>query len=185
MGVGPRVESHIYTAYDTLRLPPCPEYETLLPGREGLWRPTPCGLANGSPWPKNLLQAFAEQWVLYLVFVLGMAGNTSGLFIHPRSANRRNFAASAFRADGQSFLNAYRESSANSSCILPSRLLRVAISRGGTPVFSNFRMFVSRARIASFSEMASRLLVSGLPRVASTRRCTMRGSLTALGLGEP
>ncbi|HKT67801.1 MAG TPA: hypothetical protein VJP83_00125, partial [Terriglobales bacterium] len=120
-----------------------------------------------------------------LLFVLGMAGKYVRPFLIIRALqNAANFAALAFRADGQSSLNAYRESSANSSCILPSRFLRVAISRGETPVLSNFRMFVSRALIASFSEMASRLLVSGLPR-ASTRRCTMQGSLTALGLGEP
>jgi hypothetical protein len=58
------------------------------------------------------------------------------------------------------FLEADWASFLNSSFILASRFLRAAMSNGEVPVFSNLRMFVSRARIAGLSDIANRRDVS-------------------------
>ena len=69
--------------------------------------------------------------------------------------------ATAHRFPGGNFLQ--DPSSDNSRCILASRFLRIPSRRGEPPVFSNFRIFVSRARIANLSAIFNRFTAIRLP----------------------
>lgn len=75
-------------------------------------------------------------------------------FSHP--AYNLPSAALVFQAEP---FPAWGRSLAISPCILASFFLRVAISKGWAPVLSSWRMLACKASLASFSDVANRVLV--------------------------
>ena len=85
------------------------------------------------------------------------AGHTEAIGFHDGSVPSLQ-AAVRFGSGGKQAASArrypFRESLANSSRILTSRFLRVAISNGKAPLCSSLRMLPASALIASFSVLA-------------------------------